>query len=289
MEKLDGSLISTYLHRGQTKLKSKASLKSSQALEAMKLLTGKYFDEVSSIVHDNKTVNFEYTSPTNQIVLYYNEPELRILSIRCHLTGVTLFGNRLIKFLEEKHCSTMVENVVSFKQIAMDLAHAKLVEDIRNETEGEGYVVEIIGADQKSYLVKIKTHKYLLLHHTRTSLSSPKYLFQCVINEQTDDLRSLVVDQDEYLRKITDMENRVRPIYNQIVQTVENFHEENKDLSRKDYAIKIMNENAMKVYMPLLMNLYGGKENDFKKFAISHMKDIFQITEDTNTANNDDE
>jgi T4 RnlA family RNA ligase len=41
MEKLDGSLISTYLHKEQVKLKSKASLTSSQALQAMELLTGK--------------------------------------------------------------------------------------------------------------------------------------------------------------------------------------------------------------------------------------------------------
>ena len=46
MEKLDGSLISTYLHtndQGQQifKLKSKASLISTQATEAMNLLTGK--------------------------------------------------------------------------------------------------------------------------------------------------------------------------------------------------------------------------------------------------------
>ncbi len=46
MEKLDGSLISTYLHTTDQdqeilKLKSKASLISSQAAEAMNLLTGK--------------------------------------------------------------------------------------------------------------------------------------------------------------------------------------------------------------------------------------------------------
>jgi T4 RnlA family RNA ligase len=40
MEKLDGSLISTYLHKEQVRLKSKASLTSSQALETMQLLTG---------------------------------------------------------------------------------------------------------------------------------------------------------------------------------------------------------------------------------------------------------
>lgn len=42
MEKLDGSLISTYLHsNGQVNLKSKASLQSTQARQANQLLIGK--------------------------------------------------------------------------------------------------------------------------------------------------------------------------------------------------------------------------------------------------------
>ncbi|UJR19973.1 hypothetical protein I4U23_023105 [Adineta vaga] len=282
MEKLDGSLISTYLHKGEVRLKSKTALGSSQATEAMTLLTGKYLDEVKQIVCDNKTVNFELTSPTNRIILYYNESKLRILSIRCHLTGDTLFGDRLIQYLKEKQFSTMIENVVSFKQVSGGVSHERFVDDIRNETEGEGYVVEIISSDKKCYLIKIKNHKYLLLHHTKSSCTSAKYLCQCVINEQTDDIRALFIDENATLQRITDMENKVRPVYNQLVHTVESFYEENKGLSRKDYAIKISNIKDLKIYMPLLMNLYGGKEVDFKKFAVDRMKDIFDITEDTN-------
>lgn len=40
MVKLDGSLISTYLHNDEVRVKSKASLTSSQAIEAMQLLKG---------------------------------------------------------------------------------------------------------------------------------------------------------------------------------------------------------------------------------------------------------
>jgi hypothetical protein len=32
--------------------------------------------------------------------------------------------------------------------------------------------------------------------------------------------------------------------------------------------------------MPLIMNLYLGKENDYKKFSINHMKDIFHIDDE---------
>jgi hypothetical protein len=102
-------------------------------------------------------------------------------------------------------------------------------------------------------------------------------------------IEQLVRFPRESLDRITKMEEKVRPIFNQIIQTVQLFYEENKDLSRKDYAIKITNTPNMKIYMPLLMNLYLRKENDYKYFAISHMKDIFGIVEDTNTNIDQDE
>lgn len=40
MDKLDGSLISTYLHRSSLKLKSKTSFNSSQAIQSMELFQG---------------------------------------------------------------------------------------------------------------------------------------------------------------------------------------------------------------------------------------------------------
>ena len=76
------------------------------------------------------------------------------------------------------------------------------------------------------------------------------------------------------------MEEKVRPIYNQLIQLIESFYEENKDLSRKDYAVKITNTPSLKIYMSLFMNLYLGKENDYKKFSLNHMHDLFQINDD---------
>ena len=227
----------------------------------------------------NYTVNFEYTSPSNHIVLYYPESKLSVLSIRSHVDGETLFGDRLISFLQENHFPTVLQHIVFFKPVPIDVTHQELVENIRKELQGEGYVVEIVPSDRKPYLVKIKTEKYLLLHHTKSTGRSARHLFQSVIYEQTDDLRSLFMTEDEMLRRIQDMERRIQPIYNELVRSVEQFYEENKHLSRKDFAIKASNDGSSKIYMPLMMNLYAGKENDYKKFAINHMRDIFHLDE----------
>jgi hypothetical protein len=62
------------------------------------------------------------------------------------------------------------------------------VQSIRQKPQGEGYVVEIIRSDQSSYLVKIKTRKYLIAHSIRDSSSSLQSLFEAVMstNMKTD-------------------------------------------------------------------------------------------------------
>src|ERR1700722_4486488 len=102
-------------------------------------------------------------------------------------------------------------------------------------------------------------------------------LFENVINEHSDDLKSLFKDDSDALQRISQMEHRVAPLFNRMVQSIEQFYEQNKHLLRKDYALLITNTPSMKVYMPLLMNLYTKKENDFKRFALSHAKDLFGI------------
>ena len=246
----------------------------------MQLILGQYRDEVEQLVRRNYTINFEYTSPLNQIVLLYSESKLSVLSIRCHSNGETLFGDRLISFLHENDSPTILQNIVSFKTIPTPITHEELIKNIRQETEGEGYVVEITPPNQKSYLVKIKTEQYLRLHHTKFDRCSSRYFFECVIHEQTDDLRSLFTNTKDVLDKIKAIEVKTRPIYNQLIQIVELFYEENKHLSRKDYAIKASNTREIKIYMPLVMNLFVGKENDYKKFSIQHMKDLFHINDE---------
>jgi T4 RnlA family RNA ligase len=304
MDKMDGSLISTFIHFNDKnqpiiRFKSKTSLTSSQACQAMELfkgtfiyfkmiisksILGKFKSEIENLVNLNYTVNMEYTSPSNRIVIYYPQSQLTVLSIRSHLTGETLFGRHLQSFLVEHNFESILSHIVPFKSIPSHISHNELRQNISEETQGEGYVVEIIRADQSSYLVKIKTKKYLHLHHCKDSVNSPKHLFETVINEQSDDLRSLFKDDQGALEIINKMEEQVRPIFNKMVQSIEQFYEENKSLSRKDYAILINNTPSIKKYLGLLMNLYSGKVNDYKQFSIAHAKDIFGINDNCQTS-----
>jgi T4 RnlA family RNA ligase len=278
MVKMDGSLISTYLHEDELYLKTKGSLFSEQALAAMKLLDKDqvFKTELKNLVAKGYTVNLEYTSPENRIVVPYQDENLTVLSMRNHSDGKTLFATKLKQFLKENNYHNILKNLVEYETVqSHDMTHAAFVESIRNEQEGEGYVTEIIVDESYSYLTKIKNIKYVTLHQAKDSVNSPMRLFEAVIEESTDDLRSLFSNDPYVLDKITEMEQHVQPIYNHLIKKVENFYQQNKSLDRKSYAIKAQEEG--RELLGLKMNLYLNKPVNFKEFAKKHAKDMFGI------------
>lgn len=87
--KEDGSLISSYLHNGRVALKSKTSLSSEQAIDATEWLYKTFYakentllTEIDSLASAGFTVNMEWVSPNNRIVLGYNRPRLIVIGIR---------------------------------------------------------------------------------------------------------------------------------------------------------------------------------------------------------------
>lgn len=283
MVKMDGSLISTYLHNGSLYLKSKGSLFSEQATAAMKLLNSaehaKFKDELTRLAQMGYTISMEYTSPENRIVVPYQNEELTVLSIRAHEDGENFFASKLKnKLVALGGFETVVAHLVSFESLhAQQVEQNTFVNEVRQEQDGEGYVVEIVVNEKTSYLVKVKNLKYIALHQTKDSVNSPKKLFEAIIEEASDDLRAMFAGDEYVLNKIKEMEDHVQPIFNHIIKTVEEFYEQNKALSRKDYAIKAQKEAPQ--FMGLIMNLYVGKKNNYKEFAKKMRKELFGVTD----------
>lgn len=297
MEKMDGSLISTYIHNGMLYLKSKGSLFSQQANDAMAFLSldkNKAFkEEMEALAKQGYTISLEYTSPENRIVVAYQEEGLTVLSMREHSSGKTYYASQLVSFLKAHNYDAIVENMVSFVSLLNEeVNQLDFVNSARKEEAGEGYVVEIV-LENYSYLVKIKNTKYLALHQTKDSVNSPRRLFEAIINEASDDLRSMFSGDDYVINKIEEMEGKIQPIFNHIVKTVEDFVEEHKDLPRKDFAILAKKEHPD--YMGLMMNGYimnqykegklpelvnPPKENNFKEFALKHREKLFKIKDE---------
>lgn len=283
--KMDGSLISTYIHRnngfGATslRLKSKAALASTQAVSAMSLIdlpkNKRFKVELLDAAMRDLTVIMEYIGPDNRIVLGYEKSDLVVLGVRDNMTGerysfndMARMGflelcNRWVHQYEPTEIEDMIENLDSFKGI-------------------EGFVLEFANGQ----LVKIKTSDYLVLHKTKDSINSDRRLFEAIVMETSDDLRSLFYEDVAALRRIWDMEEKVKEIRRDVVGWVEGFYNANKDLDRKSYAIKGQAE-LPRLFFGQAMSMYLGKDVDYKTFMIKHYKELGikeeEVIDDDNT------
>jgi T4 RnlA family RNA ligase len=270
MVKADGSLISSFLwgDKYNLGLKSKAALASEQAVWAMEYLNRPeneaFKDEIHELTIKGWTVNMEYVAPENRVVLPYQKPELLVLNIRNNETGLTLFHNQVYG------CPGL--NWVRSKQVDDKEKAKEFVKEIPSMVDIEGFVIRY----DDGLLVKVKTEWYLHLHLTKDSIVIPRRLFGCVIAETTDDLRSLFSNDEWALKTIKAMEDRVKPQFNHMVQTVESYYSTNKDLVRKDYAIK--GQKELGPYFSLAMDKYlverGLRSSgpDYKEYAIKNYK-----------------
>ena len=263
MLKMDGSLISTFLHNGMVRMKSKASLFSDQAVAAQKLFDNADRDfkrDIKTLEDFGKTIIMEYTAPDNRIVIGYETPALTILGVRDRVTGDFMQFDSMPLSLKER----WVDRI--------DVPGDKVVEfvnSIPNMTGIEGYVLQL----KNNQFIKIKTIAYLTLHHAKDSVNSPRRLFETVLEEASDDLRSLFAGDPVVIKQIQEMEEKVDKLYNHLVKTVEDFYAQNKQLDRKSYAIKAT-ADLTRMEFGCAMNLYLGRSVPFKDVLKSRWKDL---------------
>lgn len=272
MDKLDGSLISTYLHNGELKLKTKGSIKSEQAIAAMEWLDLPENSEMKNFLKfhtekNNLTVNMEWTAPDNQIVLFYPESSLRILNMVNNENGKILTAENIDK-------ENLVNKDIFVKSHKIpNMSLDDIIENIRNEQGNEGYILEFSDSEGNSHLIKVKNIWYVNLHQIKSNLNTTAKIIETIIDETSDDVRVLFAEDKHFLDNITRLENVVSPRISKIEADIEKFYSDNKELSRKDYAIKAQAE--LQPYMSLAMNLYIGKETNYKEFFKKQIDKIF--------------
>ena len=275
MYKMDGSLISTFLHKGEVYFKSKTALYSDHAIAAAAYAMSvvpevnedaetSLYDEFKVLEHFGYTINCEFTSPVYpfRIVVGYQETFLTVLNVRNRATGQYLT-------LDEVHCVlNYYYGNCNFRCITDHWIETIPVEDDYIDTfiasidamvGIEGFVIEL----QDGMLVKIKTDWYRALHHVKDSINCMRRLFEAVLEETTDDLRAMLYDDPASLTRINDMEVKVVHIHNSTVNNVERFYETHVHMDRKEYAIAGQKE-LTHMEFGLAMNKYVGKPVDYK-------------------------
>ncbi|QIW87016.1 hypothetical protein AHP1_1851 [Aeromonas phage Ahp1_CNU-2021] len=231
MDKRDGSLISSFTDTDKTDgtsnvlLKSKTSIRSEQANDASVWLYDHedLLDFTSDWENDGYTVNFEWTSPKNQIVLGYSEPELRILNVRNRDTGEYVDVQELLRD------PVFVKYAVDLFEAPSDPAW---VSSIGGMTGIEGFVISC-----GNMLIKVKTDWYVALHHTKDSINNNKRLIVCCAENCTDDLLQMFKDDEISLQKIRTFDKHFSDVVGETFGEIFRNYNQNKALIRKDYAI----------------------------------------------------
>lgn len=272
MDKLDGSLISTVEandYHGAYFLKSKASFYSKQAVDAGKWLNGntekaeRLRQGVNSAVMQGWTVNMEWLSADNQIVVGYDEQRLVVLNARHMETGEYMDRESMI------HCFGE-ENIVQSFDIP-DNMEEWLVE-AEKMTGIEGFVI----CFANGLWVKHKTESYVAAHGIMSNLNTPRRLYELIVSETIDDYHYLFSNNEYMISRIEAETARIRHILIELQHVVETFYNENKDLERKDYAI-LAQERLPKHVMGLVMNMFLGKDISYKDYMLSKY-DLFKST-----------
>lgn len=232
--KEDGSLISTYSDMDWgLSLKTKGSLRSEQAVAAMNWLYQKEMTPFRKILKDldrgGWTVNMEWTSPLNRIVIPYQVDKLIVLNVRHRLTG---------GYMEREY----MEQVIPAEYLVpiTDL----MVEDVAAALGTEGLVAFFGNGAHPVEFMKVKADAYQVLHRLKDGVNQPHALFEAVVHEQVDDLRASFAADPSVQLMISTMEELVSKPFNHFVAMTTELFEKHKDLDKKSFAITMQEELA---------------------------------------------
>jgi len=273
MDKRDGSMVHPLIVDGELVFKTKKSFESDVAIAATKFLRTQPHVEVlcRNAIDLDITPIFEYTGPTNRIVLAYEKTELRLLAARHNKTG---------KYLSRFQVSSMAEELAValvdvYPIMSWDVAH--VWDEIKSNLETlqgiEGYVIQFASGE----MVKAKTAWYMELHHT-VVFQTERSIAEMVINETVDDFKSYLSASGEgaveALKKVNEIEEKVLSFIVGLEKSVDETYEANKELDRKTFAIKHQGQELF----GLLMKRYVGQEPDFKGYFEKYMlKENFSL------------
>ncbi len=277
MDKLDGSIISTYMDADyKVRTKSHASLYSEHAINSTAILhrDKDFYEEVYQAEILGYTVNMEYTSPQYRIVLPYFSDNLTVLNVRHRESGEMLVGETLkdaFPGLYKRSVSAKFGNIDSTFPMKETLLES--VNAVREMQDIEGYILIL----KDGRICKVKTNWYSALHFTKDGINVDSRLFTTVLEGASDDLRQMFSTDIMAIKKIEKMEQLVFYWYNKLVDTVETFYAENKHLDAKSYALKVQSTLPKELNTQgLAFKLYSSQDVDYKATMLKYMKVILK-------------
>lgn len=255
-EKIDGSLIMFFMLDNVLYAKTKMGCFNDQSNWSMNIVNNNTLlkKEIIYKIENGFTPMFEFISPRNRIVIFYEHEELIYLGARNMKDGSYNFDKmKNCKNTEEYENENNINSMVNM---------------IQTFSNKEGIVVVFSDGD----MMKIKTEDYIMCHRAKNSIFNKKYLAELVISGNIDDIKPLFADNIEIMHYINANESIILQKYNMIILNANKFYEENNNLGRKEYAIKA-SAYFNSIEFDLAMSLFIYEKINFEKFNRKFIND----------------
>lgn len=221
------------------------------------------------------TLLCEFCTPSQQIVIRYPEPTLVLIGAVDHARMRYLTLNELAMIA----ATTGVKLVENFALSPNNWE--ELYSKLETDHSIEGYVIRL---DKEQRLAKIKCVPYLVKHSLKSNLTSEKLAEMWLLNGCPDfngfmDIFKTQFDEETAMWALPAISNLMEgvKIYNKIISRIQDVYEQNKLLSRKDYAILMRNQYGDTKKFGVAMNLYLGKENTRETLKHILLQNVKQI------------
>ena len=223
-DKLDGSMVHPAMLGGEMVMMTRMGV-TEQSRKAATHAGAGALELSRHLVDSGITPIFEFTSPDNRIVVAYDRPALTLLAAREMISGAYLSSAELAR-LAAQFDVPLVRSLGSLSDVKSFVAKARGEEGI------EGYVI----AFETGHRVKLKTEGYVLRHKALAGLQYEKNVLAWVATDAVDDVVPIL--SPELAAAVLAYRDQVNSSAVKLVAMIDAFLTANRDLSRKDFALK---------------------------------------------------
>lgn len=245
--KEDGSMVSPFMVGDKLFWGTRRGETEQVSLMKNDINVRKYENTVRKICNLGITLCFEYVSPSNVIILKYQEPKLILTGARDNITGkyIDIYTEELFKEFDK---------VVEYSVNKNDYSILELIKKMQYETGIEGVVI-VFG---NGHRVKLKCEEYVILHKSKSMVSIRREVWTYILEKKLDDLIPFLEEAErEKVWKIEEELWYMIGLYDSyVVQICEKMKTKYK--TKKDFALS--GELKGTEEKPFVFSYYDGKD-----------------------------
>lgn len=244
LDKLDGSMIHPAIVADQIVFMTRMGV-SAQSKQAWDVAGPEVKGLCQDMIAAGYTPVFEFTSPENRVVLAYDKPQLTLLAIRKMTTGAYLPHDEIAR-IAATHVVPLVTSFGTVEDVADFWSRARALQEV------EGYVV----AFDTGHRLKIKADAYVLRHKALAGLAFEKNLLAWVARDAVDDVLPLLAPEAADI--VRAYQHQVMTSVRHLEVQIGQFVTENRELARKDFALKVKSDLDPRLHGIAFRALDGG-------------------------------